>query len=94
MLREAQISLKRRLLNCLHEACWVLGCRSGQGQGGGEGGGKEVARWNLRKCSAAALDVVSVVFHEELLPIITPIVQERIQVCGASPRIQIQRFKC
>lgn len=39
-----------------------------------------MARWNLRKCSAAALDVVSVVFHEELLPIITPIVQERIQV--------------
>ena len=46
-----------------------------------------MARWNLRKCSAAALDVVSVVFHEELLPIITPIVQERIQVRPA-PRVQ------
>ena len=66
----------------------MLGCRSGQGQGGGEGGGKEVARWNLRKCSAAALDVISVVFHEELLPIITPIVQERIQVGVASSRPQ------
>lgn len=43
-----------------------------------------MARWNLRKCSAAALDVVSVVFHEELLPIITPIVQERIQVGTAA----------
>ncbi|XP_022254384.1 transportin-1-like [Limulus polyphemus] len=32
--------------------------------------------WNLRKCSAAALDVLANVFHEELLPVLLPILKE------------------
>ncbi|KAG6571007.1 Transportin-1, partial [Cucurbita argyrosperma subsp. sororia] len=31
--------------------------------------------WNLRKCSAAALDILSNVFGDEILPILMPIVQ-------------------
>ena len=32
--------------------------------------------WNLRKCSAAALDVLANVFHDELLPVVLPILKE------------------
>lgn len=32
--------------------------------------------WNLRKCSAAALDVLANVFNEDLLPILIPILKE------------------
>ncbi|XP_065331678.1 transportin-1 isoform X1 [Cloeon dipterum] len=32
--------------------------------------------WNLRKCSAAALDVLANVFHEESLPVLVPILKE------------------
>lgn len=32
--------------------------------------------WNLRKCSAAALDVLANVFREELLPVLVPILKE------------------
>ncbi|XP_033738748.1 transportin-1-like isoform X3 [Pecten maximus] len=32
--------------------------------------------WNLRKCSAAALDVLANVFREEILPILLPILKE------------------
>jgi transportin-1 len=32
--------------------------------------------WNLRKCSAAALDVLANVFNEELLPVLVPILKE------------------
>lgn len=32
--------------------------------------------WNLRKCSAAALDVLANVFREELLPVVLPILKE------------------
>lgn len=32
--------------------------------------------WNLRKCSAAALDVLANVFREELLPVLLPILKE------------------
>ena len=39
-----------------------------------------MARWNLRKCSAAALDVLSTVFEEDLLPIVSPVVEQRLQV--------------
>lgn len=34
--------------------------------------------WNLRKCSAAALDVLSCVFHETLLPVLLPILKENL----------------
>ncbi len=32
--------------------------------------------WNLRKCSAAALDILANVFKEEILPILLPILKE------------------
>lgn len=32
--------------------------------------------WNLRKCSAAALDMLAGVFKEELLPVLLPILKE------------------
>lgn len=31
--------------------------------------------WNLRKCSAAALDVLSNVFHDTLLPVLLPLLK-------------------
>eukprot|EP00887_Chlorella_sp_A99_P008169 scaffold12.g8169.t1 len=40
---------------------------------------EEVGQWNLRRCSAAGLDVLSTVFGDELLPVILPIVQQRLQ---------------
>lgn len=41
--------------------------------------GDEINRWNLRKCSAAGLDILSTVFGDELLPIVIPIVERRLQ---------------
>ncbi|ESO02172.1 hypothetical protein HELRODRAFT_65501 [Helobdella robusta] len=32
--------------------------------------------WNLRKCSAAALDVLANVFHDDILPIVLPILKD------------------
>lgn len=32
--------------------------------------------WNLRKCSAAALDMLANVFREDLLPVLLPILKE------------------
>jgi transportin-1 len=55
------------------------------GETDSESDGEEVNRWNLRKCSAAGLDVLSTVFGEELLPIVTPIVQQRLQVQTRTP---------
>ena len=43
-----------------------------------DGGGDDSALsdWNLRKCSAAALDVLASVFRDELLPVLLPILKE------------------
>lgn len=49
------------------------------GEEEGDDDADEVSRWNMRKCSAAGLDVLSTVFQEEMLPIVTPIVQQRLQ---------------
>ncbi|KAK6158115.1 hypothetical protein DH2020_005429 [Rehmannia glutinosa] len=38
--------------------------------------------WNLRKCSAAALDFLSNVFGDEILPILMPIVQANLSTTG------------
>ena len=35
-----------------------------------------ISDWNLRKCSAAALDVLANVFHDDLLPEVLPILKE------------------
>lgn len=57
------------------------------GGGGGEGDpgdedseDEEVARWNLRRCSASALDMLSTTFGDELLPIVLPTIHQRLQV--------------
>lgn len=39
----------------------------------------EVNLWNLRKCSASGLDVLSTVFNDTLLPVLMPIIQQRLQ---------------
>lgn len=38
--------------------------------------------WNLRKCSAAALDILSNVFGDEILPTLMPIVQAKLSATG------------
>ncbi|XVE67197.1 hypothetical protein DITRI_Ditri08aG0140800 [Diplodiscus trichospermus] len=38
--------------------------------------------WNLRKCSAAALDVLSNVFGDEILPTLMPIIQAKLSASG------------
>ncbi|GFP97743.1 transportin-1 [Phtheirospermum japonicum] len=38
--------------------------------------------WNLRKCSAAALDFLANVFGDEILPILMPIVQAKLSATG------------
>ena len=37
---------------------------------------EEMTEWNLRKCSAAALDVLSNVFHDSLLTVLLPPLKE------------------
>ena len=43
-------------------------------------GTQVLSRWNLRKCSAAGLDRLSTVFGDELLPVLLPILEQRLQV--------------
>ncbi|CAG7883326.1 unnamed protein product [Brassica rapa] len=38
--------------------------------------------WNLRKCSAAAIDVLSNVFGDEILPALMPLIQAKISTSG------------
>ncbi|KAB2094927.1 hypothetical protein ES319_A01G000700v1 [Gossypium barbadense] len=38
--------------------------------------------WNLRKCSAAALDVLSNVFGDEILPTLMPIIEAKLSASG------------
>lgn len=51
---------------------------------GADGAGEEededdiINSWNLRKCSAAGLDVLSTVFGDEILPILMPLVQAKL----------------
>ena len=59
----------------------------GAGEGGGGGGAdgsddedgldddSSLSDWNLRKCSAAALDVLASVFRNDLLPVLLPILK-------------------
>ena len=70
---------------------------SAHGDSGSESDGEEVNRWNLRKCSAAGLDVLSTVFGDELLPSVIPVVEQRLQVhCPLSsprPVVQLQPWE-
>lgn len=45
------------------------------GDGDGDDDDDDVSAWNLRKCSAAGLDILSNVFGDELLPVLMPIIQ-------------------
>ncbi|KAJ4829550.1 Transportin-1 [Turnera subulata] len=38
--------------------------------------------WNLRKCSAAALDILSTVFGDEILPTLMPVIQTKLSTSG------------
>ncbi|XP_024399109.1 transportin-1 [Physcomitrium patens] len=44
--------------------------------------------WNLRKCSAAGLDILSTVFGDEILPILLPLVQVRLSTTEESAWVQ------
>eukprot|EP01116_Phalansterium_solitarium_P007349 TRINITY_DN1998_c0_g1_i1.p1 TRINITY_DN1998_c0_g1~~TRINITY_DN1998_c0_g1_i1.p1 ORF type:complete len:943 (+),score=353.81 TRINITY_DN1998_c0_g1_i1:161-2989(+) len=47
-----------------------------------EGGGDdddEASEWTLRKCAAVALDVLATVFTDETLPLLLPLVQQRLE---------------
>ena len=41
-----------------------------------DGDDSSLSDWNLRKCSAAALDVLASVFRNDLLPVLLPILKE------------------
>ena len=41
-----------------------------------DGDDNSLSDWNLRKCSAAALDVLASVFRNDLLPVLLPILKE------------------
>lgn len=44
--------------------------------GGADTDDGSLSDWNLRKCSAAALDVLANVFGADLLPVLLPILKE------------------
>ncbi|GIL70967.1 hypothetical protein Vretifemale_1626 [Volvox reticuliferus] len=58
-------------------------CEAGNGGQDGEAGADDdeetLNAWNLRKCSAEALDMLSNNFGDDLLPVLLPIVQHRLQ---------------
>lgn len=45
-------------------------------EGGADADDGSLSDWNLRKCSAAALDVLANVFGADLLPVLFPILKE------------------
>lgn len=47
-----------------------------ESEGGGDPDDGSVSDWNLRKCSAAALDALANVFGADLLPVLFPILKE------------------
>ena len=61
----------------------MAGADGGEGEEDGDSDEEELAAdclsdWNLRKCSAAALDVLSNVFNEALLPVFLPLLNENL----------------
>lgn len=50
--------------------------------------------WSLRKCSAAALDILSNVFGDEILPTLMPIVQVIILLFLSSKRLFVGSYHC
>ena len=73
----------------------------GGGEGEEEGDSDEeeltadcLSDWNLRKCSAAALDVLSNVFNEALLPVLLPLLKRDLssQVGLTTPTITLPNY--
>lgn len=75
-----------------HHKSRAAGAAGKPGTGGGGGGGEgsddddddgdddeEVSEWNLRKSAAAALDSLASVFEARLLPILFPVLQDRLR---------------
>jgi transportin-1 len=71
-----------------HHGGGTTGGAGADGDGGGGTGGdasddddlgddddSTLSDWNLRKCSAAALDVLASVFRDDLLPVLLPILK-------------------
>ena len=61
----------------------VAGAEGGEGEEEGDSDEENLAAdclsdWNLRKCSAAALDVLSNVFNEGLLPVFLPLLKQNL----------------
>jgi len=60
------------------------GAAGGSGGGEGENDGddddddEEIGKWNIRRCSAAGLDMLSTSFGDTLLPLLLPAVQARL----------------
>eukprot|EP00898_Chlorokybus_atmophyticus_P008623 jgi/Chlat1/8762/Chrsp90S08112 len=50
-----------------------------EGEGDDEDDDDEVNTWNLRKCSAAGLDILSNIYGDELLPFLMPLAQAKLQ---------------
>ena len=50
------------------------------GEDGGDDDDESVSVWNLRRSSAAGLDRLSLTYGDDLLPILLPIVEQRLQV--------------
>ena len=50
--------------------------------------------WNLRKCSAAALDVLASVFRDDLLPVLLPILKVQRSMKNKVLYIFIHFFSC
>ena len=40
---------------------------------------EDIGRWNLRRCSAAGLDILSSTFGDEILPLLLPTIETRLQ---------------
>ncbi len=61
-----------------HQQHHDVGMDEGDGEefDGDDDDDDSVSEWNLRKCSAAALDVLSNVFREEILSVLLPILKE------------------
>jgi transportin-1 len=51
---------------------------NGEEDGGDDDDDEEIGKWNLRRCSAAGLDMLSNSFGDSLLPLLLPAVQARL----------------
>lgn len=60
------------------QGMWSEQGDDGDDEGEGDEGEGDGRQWNLRRCSAAALDMLSATFGDELLPLLLPEVQAKL----------------